>query len=104
MQRAPTTAPLSAMQLVVAELLGIGQTAEAVAESLRITVDGVRHHVKRAAAKIPSDLPAQQRVVAWARGATTDVLQGATLKVEVINRGDRRRSHSGSVVQLSVNP
>lgn len=104
MLRAPTTAPLSTMQLVVAELLGLGLPAEDVAAELRITIEGVRHHVKRAAAKIPSDLPAQQRVVAWARGASADVLQGATLKVEVMNRRDRRRSHSGSIVQLSANP
>lgn len=103
MIRAATTSPLSAMQLIVAELLGLGLPAEDVAIELHISIEGVRHHVKRAAAKIPSDLPAQQRVIAWARGATADVLQGATLKVEIVNRRDRRRSHSGSVVQLSAN-
>lgn len=103
MLRAATTSPLSPMQLIVAELLGLGLPADVVAEELKITIEGVRHHVKRGAAKIPSDLPAQQRVIAWARGASADVLQGATLKVEVMNRGDRRRSHSGSVVQLSAN-
>lgn len=99
--RAATTSPLSPMQLIVADLLGIGLSAEVVAAELKITVDGVRHHVKTAAAKIPSDLPAQQRVVVWARGATADVLQGVTLKVEVVNRAEARHSHSGSVVQLT---
>jgi DNA-binding NarL/FixJ family response regulator len=99
--RAATTSPFSPMQLIVADLLGIGLSVEVVAAELHITVDGVRHHVKAAAAKIPSDLPAQQRVVAWARGATADVLQGIALKVEVMNRVDPRPSHSGSVVHLA---
>jgi DNA-binding CsgD family transcriptional regulator len=104
MIRAATSAPLSPMQLIVAELLGLGLPADDVAGELKISIEGVRHHVKRAAAKIPSDLPAQQRVIAWARGASADVLQGATLKVEVMNRRDRRTSHSGSVVQLTTIP
>lgn len=102
MIRAATASPLSRMQYIVAELLGSGLPVDVVAAELHITVDGVRHHVKAAAAKIPSDLPAQAAVIAWARGATADVLQGASLKVEVMNRADRkRRSHIGSVVEVA---
>lgn len=88
MQRATTRAPLTTMQLLVADLLGIGLSPEHVASELRIGIHGVRFHVNRAAAKIPGDLPAQMKVIAWARGATDDVLCGRTLKAEVIDRSN----------------
>jgi DNA-binding CsgD family transcriptional regulator len=105
MIRVPTVTPLSPMQRMVADLLGIGLTADSVAANLKITRAGVRYHVQSAAKKIPGDLPAQMRVIAWARGASVDVLQGATLKVEVMNAAaERRGSHSASIVQLTSMP
>lgn len=88
------------MQAIVADLLGLGLAVEIVAAELTLTVAGVRRHVKGAAAKIPSDLPAQMRVIAWARGATQDVLQGTSLKVEIVNTANRP-PHSGTTVQLT---
>lgn len=83
MQRTTPARPLSRMQLIVCDLLGVGLTAREVAKELHISVDMVKQHTKRAAEKLPGDLPAQSRCVVWARGATLDVLQGLTLRYEV---------------------
>lgn len=95
MQRAETTVPLSRMQEVVCNLLGIGLSYREVAESLLISVEMTKEHTKRAAAKIPGDLPAQARCIAWARGASLDVLQGLTLRYEVMTRHPQGREVVG---------
>ena len=99
MERAPLLAPLSAMQEIVVDLLGIGFTYTELAAQLEISEEVVREHAKRAAKKIASDLPTQARVVAWARGASQDVLQGLTLRYEVHSRGAIRsaRPRSGGI-------
>lgn len=83
MDRAATSSPLSPMQLGVCELLGLGHTYVELADDLGVSVDMIREHAKLAAAKIPGDLPAQARCIAWARGATEDVLKGLSLRYEV---------------------
>lgn len=102
MQRAPLLKPLSTMQEVVCNLLGVGLSYGEVAGELRISEDMVRTHTKRAAARIPGDLPAQTRCIVWARGATLDVLQGLTLRYEITSRQQRNSKpappHSGEVV------
>lgn len=82
MERAPTTTPVTPMQLCVATLLALGQTQGEVAAALGIGIGTVRDHLDRIARKIPGDLPREQRVVAWVRGATVDVLEGRTLRYE----------------------
>lgn len=102
MQRAPTLAPMSKMQELTCILLGVMQSYAAVGEHLSISEDMVRVHCKRAAAKIPGDLPAQAKAVAWARGAPLEVLTGESLKLEVATVAFERRSHSGYVVQSAA--
>lgn len=98
MDRAATIAPLTPMQLAVSELLGLGLTYGELAAHLKISEDMVRTHTKRAAKKLPGDLPAQAKVMVWARGATLDVLLGGMLRcaVEARARG-RRHTHTGDV-------
>lgn len=82
MERAPTLKPLSPMQYVIATLCGIGQSHAEIAETLHITVGTVRDHLNKIKAKLPGDLPREARIMAWARGATTDVLEGRALRYE----------------------
>lgn len=91
MERAALRAELSPMQSLVVDFLGMGMTYAELSTELAISADMVRTHTKRAAAKIPGDLPAQIRCIAWARGATLDVLQGLTLRFEVQERARTKR-------------
>lgn len=100
--RAPTLAPLSKMQELVCILLGVMQSYAAVGEHLSISEDMVRVHAKRAAAKIPGDMAAQAKCVAWARGATLDVLTGTALRSEVMAVAYARRSRSGDVGRIAA--
>lgn len=100
MERAATLAPMSRMQETVCILLGALNSYAAVAEHLLISEDMVRVHCKRAAAKIPGDLPAQSRAIAWARGATLDVLTGTTLRASMMEVAYSRRTRPGDVGKL----
>lgn len=72
--RAPTHRPLSASQLAVAALLASGFTHEQIALRLGCARSSVRSAIEEGAARIPSDLPASSRLVAWYRGAGAHVL------------------------------
>lgn len=96
MERAGTLAPMSKMQELVCILLGALGSYAAVADHLSISEDMVRTHCKRAAAKIPGDLPAQARAAAWARGATLDVLTGTALRTEIMTVAYARRTRIGA--------
>lgn len=102
MERAATTSPLSKMQELVCVLLGALGSYSAVADHLSISEDMVRTHCKRAASKIPGDLPAQARAAAWARGASLDVLTGTALRAEIMTVAYARRSRSGDVGKLAI--
>lgn len=88
MERAPTTKPLSPMQTVVGTLAALGLSHEEIRKELHLgSLRTVRYHLNEAAKRIPGDLPAEQRVVAWMRGASLDVLEGKTLRFEVMRDG-----------------
>ena len=72
--RAPLKRPLTEVQSVIATLLAHGHNNADIAERLHMHVETVRYHMKEAAKKIESDLPAQMRVVMWARGAPQHAL------------------------------
>lgn len=85
LQRAPLREELTPMQRAVVNLLALNYTHAMIAETLHISKSTVRYHLYLAVAKMPGDLPAEQRAVVWARGATLDVLEGTALKLEAIN-------------------
>lgn len=87
MERAPTASPVTDMQFVIAVLLGLGLSHAAIAEQLKITLSTVRDHMRRLAARIPGDLTMETKIVAWVRGASLDVLEGKTLRFEVMRDG-----------------
>lgn len=87
MERAPTLKPITPMQLVVATLLGLKMSHEEIATELHISVGTVRFHIARLIERIPGDMPATARVIAWVRGASLDVLEGRTLRYEVMRDG-----------------
>ena len=73
---------MSKMQGVVAMLCGLGLSNEEIAGHLRVSKRVVIWHIRNAAAKIPGDLRAKERVTAWVRGASLDVLEGRSLRAE----------------------
>ncbi|MGH3428489.1 MAG: helix-turn-helix transcriptional regulator [Mycobacteriales bacterium] len=79
--------PLAPMQLVCVTLAALGYSAEETAEFLRISVDTARSHIWSAGEKIPGDLPPRLKGIAWARGATMEVLTGDKLKAEIMTAG-----------------
>lgn len=79
--------PLSAMQSVVATLLGIGTSIEEIARELHVSVACVRGHIKSGAQKLPGDLPAAARLMVWARGGTREQLTGWALKGIIMDQG-----------------
>lgn len=87
MQRAETLKPVTPMQLVVAVMLGLRMSHDEIAAELSIGLGTVRDHIARLAERIPGDMPATSRVVAWVRGAPLDVLEGRTLRFEVMRDG-----------------
>jgi hypothetical protein len=74
------------MEFLVAALVGLNMTGPQIATELSIAVGTFRHHAKMAARKIPGDLPAMARLAAWSRGATIDVLEGRSLRFEIVQR------------------
>jgi DNA-binding CsgD family transcriptional regulator len=86
------------MEFLVAALVGLNMTGTQIAKELGIAVGTVRHHAKAAKRKIPGDLPAMARLAAWARGASIDVLEGRSLRYEIVQRQNgevRSPPHSG---------
>lgn len=100
MDRAPLTEALTPMQYVVVTMLALNYSHAAIAEELHISRSTVRYHLYLAVGKMPGDLPAEQRAVAWARGASVDVLEGRALKLEFVDRSaswtdtHSRRTHT----------
>lgn len=86
MERVPLAIPPTRAQMVVAVLIAMNRTHAEVASEMHITVSTVRFHLYALAKKIPGDLPAEQRVVAWVRGASEDVLRGTSLKLELLDQ------------------
>jgi hypothetical protein len=74
--------PLSRAQYTIAVLLGLRYSHHAIAETLHISVETVRTHMRDAAERIPGDMAREQKLVAWVRGASLDVLEGRTLRYE----------------------
>jgi hypothetical protein len=94
MVRAELLTPLSVTQQLVVELLGLNLTHGEVGQELGISEDMAREHCKRAAKKIPGDLPAQVKCMMWARGANLDVLKGLTHRYE-FQRAALQRPRTG---------
>lgn len=90
MDRVTPLKPLSPMQYAVACLLGIGQSFDEIAAALHIKRGMVRSHIREANRKLPGDLPAKAKLVAWVRGASLDVLEGTTLRAEFLRDAMRR--------------
>lgn len=86
MTRADLLEPMTPMQYVIVSMLGLNLSHSEIAAELTISQSTVRYHLYKAVAKIPGDLPAEQRAVAWARGADIEVLEGTGLKLEFLNR------------------
>lgn len=77
--RVPLARPLTERQLLVAACLGEGYTTRHTAALLACTERTIRFHVRRAAEKIPGDLPPMIRLVVWYRGGDMVVLTGKFL-------------------------
>lgn len=87
MERVDPLKPITPMQLVIATMLGLKFSHAEIAAELNITVGTVRDHLTHLAKRIPGDLPATARVIAWVRGASLDVLEGRTLRFEIMRDG-----------------
>lgn len=99
--RVPTYGKLSRMQLACAVLLGLGKSYREIGEALKIEPTTVKYYLDLAARKIPGDLPAKARVMAWVRGASIDVLEGKSLTEEVV-RLSRGRSPLLAVAEAAA--
>jgi DNA-binding CsgD family transcriptional regulator len=77
--RVPLRRPLTRMESVVVSLLALGYNYKQCARMLAVSYQCVKFHCLAAAAKIPGDLPAQNRVIVWFRGAPREVLTGEHL-------------------------
>ena len=80
MTRAPTFVPLTKTQELVALMLGMGRNYTEIGEVLHISALTAKRHADDTSRKIPGDLPTQMKLAVWVRGATLDVLEGASLK------------------------
>lgn len=97
MERVEPLKPLTPVQLVIATMLGLSYSHAEIAAELHITVGTVRDHLTHLAKRIPGDLPATARVIAWVRGASLDVLEGRTLRFEIMRDG---RAASAEMAEL----
>lgn len=77
--RVPLARPLTRHQLVVASLVAERYTAAEISALTGISERTVHWHTRRAADRIPGDLPPIERVCAWYRGATVQVLTGRSV-------------------------
>jgi hypothetical protein len=92
MDRVPLCRPLTPLQYSIAVLLGLSFTHRKIAAELSVSVATVRSRMRAIAARIPGDLPREQRIIAWVRGASLDVLEGKTLRFEVMRDAQAGRS------------
>lgn len=77
--RVPLKRPLTRHQLVVASLVAERYSAAEISAVTGISERTVHWHTRRAADRIPGDLPPIERVCAWYRGATIQVLTGRSV-------------------------
>ena len=77
LERVALARPITPHQLHVAELLAAGWTYARIATEMGTHKVTVKSHVEQMASRIPGDLSAKLRVIAWFRGAPRYVLEGA---------------------------
>lgn len=82
------------MQAAVVDLVGVLQSYAEIAALLATSENAVRELARRAARKMPGDLPTYARCCAWARGASYDVLVGGTHRAAVIGGSPRKRAEA----------
>lgn len=68
--------PITPRQMAVIAMLSEGWTYYQIARFLGITPRSVRFHTLMAARRIPGDRPPSERLIAWYRGASLEVLTG----------------------------
>lgn len=81
--------PLTRAEFTVTILIALNRSYSAIARELNVKVSTVAEHAKNASRKLPGDLPSKTRIMAWARGATLDVLEGRSLRYEVMIASER---------------
>lgn len=91
-ERVPTLAQLTEMQFIVAVLLGCNKDYNEIAAELKIERSTVKYHAEEAAKKVVGDLPCAVKLAVWARGASRDVLEGRSLRFEVMTTAEPGRS------------
>lgn len=74
--RVPLARPLTRRELYVAAMLSEGYNAPEIAAFLGIGYKTVQSHIETGAKKIPGDMPAIAKVIAWFRGGSLYVLTG----------------------------
>ena len=95
--------PLSRTMIVVCDLLALGLNTKQIAAHLQLSPWTIEGYIKRASYRLPGNLPRQLRCIAWARGATEDVLTGqlhreymvALMTPVTVRRNDRNRPIPG---------
>lgn len=75
-ERIPLQKELTDTEFIVAGMLSHRYTAPRIARKLKVTERTARYYIHKGASKIPGDRPAQERIVAWYRGCTLQVLTG----------------------------
>ncbi len=91
-ERVPTLAPLTDAEYLVCVLLGCNMNYQQVAAICGVQPCTAKAHAANAARKIPGDLAAATRCAVWARGASRDVLEGVTIRCEVMVAAENRLS------------
>ena len=76
MTRVPLPRALTKREAEMVELLLDGMSRAAIARHLGLSIRTVHQTLWTAASKVPGTLDAKARLVAWARGASLEVLTG----------------------------
>lgn len=74
MNRAPLYRPLTPREAEIVELLAEGMSRQAIAQHIGRKVRTVAQACYMASMKVPGTLRGDDKLVAWARGASVDVL------------------------------
>ena len=72
--RVPCRPPLSPNQRACAALLSAGRSHQEIAERLGCTVKTIRFYIQDASRRIPGNLRASKKLIAWYRGASRKAL------------------------------
>ncbi len=97
--RTPPLKPLSRTMIAVCDLLALGLNTKQIAAHLQLSPWTIEGYIKRASYRLPGNLPRQLRLIAWARGATLDVMTGKLhreymvemMTSQAVRRDDRNR-------------